>query len=359
MACLVCFAAAPFGNLHSLLAACQANCIPPLPGQLTAPAPTSKFPFSLLTLAQGGKSGADGASLDLDLTDHALRLATIALSSLEGAANAALRRRLAEALLSRGLLKVMADLRDWGSAVLCSDVERLKEVVMEVLAPPQQPQQPQREPSPPAAAQQVAAAPQLGQQAGAGSPPPPPPPPLPGKKAPPPPPPPPPGKGAGRGAPPPPPPPPGGKLRPGAPAPAAPVPPPLASKPLVRHTDPGPAPSCKLRTLFWDKLPDARVPGTFWEDHPPDYSLLDQPAVEALFQAAIRRPGGSSGSRGGTPDGAAAAAARGKQAGAVLDTRRATNIGEQGHAVLLVCHRCDSSPMIGASCSSSSCYWPF
>ncbi|PRW57389.1 formin 20 isoform X2 [Chlorella sorokiniana] len=283
----------------------------------------------LLRLMQGGKAGAEGASLDLDLTDHALRLATIALSSPEGAANAALRRRLAEALLSRGLLKVMADLRDWGSAVLSSDVDRLKVVVMEVLAPPQQAQQPEREPSPPAAPeQQAVAAQQQAQQMAAAGAPPPLPPPLPGKKAPPPPPPPPPGKGAGRGAPPPPPPPPGGKLRPGAQPPAAPVPPPLASKPLVRATDPGPAPSCKLRTLFWDKLPDARVPGTFWEDHPPDYSLLDQPAVEGLFQASIRRPGGSSGSRGGTPDGAAAAAAaRGKQAVAVLDTRRATNIG--------------------------------
>lgn len=280
----------------------------------------------LSPLLQGGKAGADGASLDLDLTDHALRLATIALSSPEGAANSALRRRLAEALISRGLLKVMADLRDWGSAVLCSDVERLKAVVMEVLAPPQPPPA-AREPSPPAAAEQVAAVAQQPQRQAGGGAPPPPPPPLPGKKAPPPPPPPPPGKGAGRGAPPPPPPPPGGKLRPGGPPPAAPVPPPLASKPALRSTDPGPAPSCKMRTLFWDKLPDARVPGTFWEDHPPDYSLLDQPAVESLFQASIRRPGGSSGSRGGTPDGAAAAVGRGKQAVAVLDTRRATNIG--------------------------------
>lgn len=276
---------------------------------------------------QGGRAGADGASLDLDLTDHALRLATIALSSPEGAANATLRRRLAEALLSRGLLKAMADLRDWGSAVLCSDVDRLKEVVMEVLAPPQPPA---REPTSPAAAEQAAAVRQQQQQAGAPSPPPPPPPP--GKKAPPPPPPPP-GKRGSPGVPPPPPPPPGGKLRPGAPAPpAAPLPPPLASKPLVRSVDPGPAPSCKLRTFFWDKLPDARVPGTFW-DHPPDYSLLDQAAVEALFQASIRRPGGSG--RGGTPDGAAAAAAaaRGKQAVAVLDARRATNIGEGAQGV--------------------------
>ena len=278
---------------------------------------------------QGGRAGAEGASLDLDLTDHALRLATIALSSPEGAAAAPLRRRLAEALLSRGLLKAMADLREWGSAVLSSDVERLKGVVMEVLAPPPQPP-PAREPSPPAAAEQQQAAAVGGAGGGAGAAPPPPPPPPPGKKAPPPPPPPP-GKGSSPVAPPPPPPPPGGKLRPGAaPPPGPPLPPPpLASKPLARPADPGPAPSCKMRTFFWDRLPDARVPGTFWEAHPPDYSLLDQPAVEALFQASLRRPGGGAGSRGGTPDGvAAAAAARGKQAVAVLDTRRATNIGE-------------------------------
>lgn len=44
-----------------------------------------------------------------------------------------------EALLAAGLLKVMADLKEWGNAVLDGDLQRLKEAVMEVLAPPQQP----------------------------------------------------------------------------------------------------------------------------------------------------------------------------------------------------------------------------
>ena len=93
-----------------------------------------------------------------------------------------------------------------------------------------------------------------------------------------------------------------------------------------------------MRTFFWDKLPPARVSGTFWDTHPPDYSLLDAPAVEALFQAAIRRPPGSSAIRGGTPD----SAVKSRQAVAVLDTRRATNIGEgQG---------------VGGGCRGCGCY---
>lgn len=89
----------------------------------------------------------------------------------------------------------------------------------------------------------------------------------------------------------------------------------------MRGADPGPAPPTKMRTLFWDRLPDTRVAGTFWESHPPDYSLLDAQRVGALFQAAIRRP--ASPGRGSGGDGGSAK----KQAAAVLDTRRATNIG--------------------------------
>ncbi len=101
---------------------------------------------------------------------------------------------------------------------------------------------------------------------------------------------------AARASPPPPPPPPAG--RPRLPPPAAAPPPPSAAA-----VDPGPPPSVKLRTFFWDRLPAGRVAGTFWEAHPPDYSLLDRPAVEALFQAAIRRPGsaGSARQAGGEP----------------------------------------------------------
>ena len=107
---------------------------------------------------------------------------------------------------------------------------------------------------------------------------PPPPPPLPGS-----------------GAPPRPPPLPPSRAGPGGPAPP---PAPPAAKPSPRAADPGPAPSVKLRAFFWDRLPDARVAGTFWASHPPDYSLLDSSAVESLFSAAIRRPGSAGGGEG-------------------------------------------------------------
>ncbi len=46
---------------------------------------------------------------------------------------------------------------------------------------------------------------------------------------------------------------------------------PAALKPRVA---PGPQPARKMRAFFWDKLPDARVPGTFWAAHPPAYEAL-------------------------------------------------------------------------------------
>ena len=41
-----------------------------------------------------------------------------------------------------------------------------------------------------------------------------------------------------------------------------------------------------LQTFFWDKLPQGRVAGTFWAEHPPDYGLLASNTHEAeeLFQ---------------------------------------------------------------------------
>ncbi|KAL4450174.1 hypothetical protein ABPG77_010843 [Micractinium sp. CCAP 211/92] len=256
----------------------------------------------LLQLMQGGRAnsaaGPASDSLDSELADHAIRLVSIALMSPEGATpgGAALRRRLADALLERGLLKVMADLREWGNAALSEDVDGLKAVLMSVLAPPPG----SATPAEPAAEPRSQPGPSRAAAAAAAPPPAPPPPPA-------------------RASPPPPPPPPAG--RPRLPPPAAAPPPPSAAA-----VDPGPPPSVKLRTFFWDRLPAGRVAGTFWEAHPPDYSLLDRPAVEALFQAAIRRPGSAGSARqagAGSPDGGA----RGRQAVAALDTRRATNIG--------------------------------
>ncbi|KAL4452499.1 hypothetical protein ABPG75_008161 [Micractinium tetrahymenae] len=257
----------------------------------------------LLQLMQGGRSsngaGPASDSLNFELTDHAIRLVTIAFMSPEAATprGAALRRRLADALLERGLLKVMADLREWGNAALSEDIEGLKAALMAVLAPPPKPSAPAE---PAAEARQHPEAEPAAAAAAAVPPPPPPPPPA-------------------RAGPPPPPPPPAGRLRPAAPA-APPAPPSGAA------VDPGPAPSVKLRTFFWDKLPAGRLAGTFWAAHPPDYSLLNRSAVEALFQAAIRRPG-SAGAARERPAGSPEGASKTKQAVAALDTRRATNIG--------------------------------
>lgn len=116
---------------------------------------------------------------------------------------------------------------------------------------------------------------------------PPPPPPLPGRAGPPPPPPPPGGKR------PPPPPPPGLKGAAGAP----PAPPPPRSR-----VDAGPAPGVKMRSLFWDRLPDSRVDGTFWSSHPPAYDQLDLPQAEALFRA-VQRKAPADGRRAAGPGG--------------------------------------------------------
>lgn len=65
--------------------------------------------------AQPG-SGGEGAGglVDVELVDHALRLVSITCVSPEatGPVTAPLRKRFVEALLSRGLLKVMADIAD-------------------------------------------------------------------------------------------------------------------------------------------------------------------------------------------------------------------------------------------------------
>ena len=41
--------------------------------------------------------------------------------------------------------------------------------------------------------------------------------------------------------------------------------------------------------MFWDKLPNQRIEGTFWEHAPPTYASLDTPQLEALFRAMQRR----------------------------------------------------------------------
>ncbi|KAA6421764.1 MAG: formin domain containing, partial [Trebouxia sp. A1-2] len=92
----------------------------------------------------------------------------------------------------------------------------------------------------------------------------------------------------------------------GGPAPPA----ALVQRPRV---DPGPRPSCKMKSFFWDKLPENRLQGTFWQDCLPPYSALHVQEVETLFQAmqrSARRP-----------------ASRARQKLAVLDLKRATAVG--------------------------------
>ena len=51
--------------------------------------------------------------------------------------------------------------------------------------------------------------------------------------------------------------------------------------------DPGPRPSRKLKSFFWDKLPENRLQKTFWADHPPSYASLRTDEVWA-FSRCIR-----------------------------------------------------------------------
>lgn len=67
------------------------------------------------------------------------------------------------------------------------------------------------------------------------------------------------GRGRGRGAPPP--------------------PPPAGLPARGPRTPAGPQPQRKLKSFFWDKLPDSRVPATFWEHHRPDYKAVNTKEV--------------------------------------------------------------------------------
>jgi hypothetical protein len=75
------------------------------------------------------------------------------------------------------------------------------------------------------------------------------------------------------------------------PKPAAPPPPPpgpavratLSRLPSRPRVDPGPKPTAKMKGFFWDKIPDPRIDGTFWENHAPS-KWLDYEEVEKLFQ---------------------------------------------------------------------------
>ncbi|KAL0049978.1 hypothetical protein WJX82_001917 [Trebouxia sp. C0006] len=199
--------------------------------------------------------------LDSDLCQHVITLINTALHSPDGphkgnAKCLALRQRLVMALLDKGLMRVISDLQDLVQESLFNDLEMMKMTIKRLLAPVKHPASPSA---------------------------PPPPAPAPPKRPPPPPPP-------GRGHP---------------AAPAA-----LKQRPRV---DPGPRPSRKMKSFFWDKLPENRLQGTFWQDRSPPYSALHVEEVETLFQAmqrSAKRP-----------------ASTARQKLAVLDLKRATAVG--------------------------------
>ena len=70
-------------------------------------------------------------------------------------------------------------------------------------------------------------------------------------------------------------------------------PPPTALVPPPPRLDPGPRPSRKMKSFFWDKLPENRLQKTFWADHPPSYASLKVDEVWACVvasQALLLRP---------------------------------------------------------------------
>eukprot|EP00887_Chlorella_sp_A99_P000103 scaffold16.g103.t1 len=193
-----------------------------------------------------------GGSVDIELSDHCVRLVCIALSSPEAGAAAAapLRARLAEALLQRGLLKVTADLREFQSAYLDSELDRMRELVAGVLSPPQQQEEWRQE----------------------------------------------------------------GKLC-------------VAVLRLCNHLV-FLCPSVRMKSVHWDKLPDARIEGTFWASAgPPPYASLETAQLEAQFCALQRRQAGSPGGAAGQQGEGVAGPAPRRAALVCLDLKRATAIG--------------------------------
>ena len=63
----------------------------------------------------------------------------------------------------------------------------------------------------------------------------------------------------------------------------------LKQRPIV---DPGPRPSRKMKSFFWDKLPENRLQGTFWQDRLPPYSALHVEEVCSLQHVTCTRCNG-------------------------------------------------------------------
>eukprot|EP00884_Botryococcus_braunii_P014893 jgi/Botrbrau1/23404/Bobra.0051s0048.1 len=205
---------------------------------------------------------------DVEVLDHTVSLVNAALESPEATFERDLQHRFALALVDAGMLAALPQVQALGDAYLSQAVERMQASLTAIL-------QVQK-------AHQAALLKKA--ESGAGAP-------------------------QRSAAPPPPPPPPGGRGKKGVPA----APPPPRGRGRGRPHVKGPAPRCRMRSFFWDKLPDNRVSGTFWETHPPAYDSLNQQEVENLFKATQRKTQDLEGPKA-------------KQV-ALLDIKRATTIG--------------------------------
>eukprot|EP00891_Asterochloris_glomerata_P002244 jgi/Astpho2/2244/fgenesh1_pg.00040_%23_71_t len=232
------------------------------PAQAASKAHLPDFCTQLLSLLTVNRY----SGIDMDLCAHVVMFINQVLVAPEACHESdvrclAVRRQFVNILLETGLLKVVTELQDTVEDNLFGDLEYMRDAIRHVIAPPKSPVKP----SPATAAA------------------PPAPPPAPPKA--------------------PPPPPPGLKR----------APPPLMN-PLKPRVPVGPKPSKKMKSFFWDKLPDARIDGTFWEGHGPAYSDMPTAEVEELFQALQRQRGPR---KGVGP----------RRKLAVLELKRAENIG--------------------------------
>ncbi|BDA46913.1 probable formin-like protein 13 at C-terminar half [Coccomyxa sp. Obi] len=169
-----------------------------------------------------------GSGADFELCDHIISFINAALTSPEAQSDLPLRKRFTNALLDKGLLNVLADIYNLLDPYMNASIDVLRATVKDVIATPKPAATPLPPPVPPTAPARPA---------------PPPPPPPKGLK---------------------------GQAR---------LPPPPKAR-----VQAGPQPGRKMKSFFWDKLPDNRIEGTFWADHPPVYSSLNLSEVEELFQ---------------------------------------------------------------------------
>ena len=139
--------------------------------------------------------------------------------------------------------------------------------------------------------------------------------------------------------------------------------------PALKKVLPGPIPRRKLKTFFWEPLPDSHIPGTVWEACQPLVEPVEQhkELIEALFQVldhwhtdtchmsarSMPRYCDRWSSHAAVVQAQATSAAMARPRGhaklAVLDLRRATAIG-----VRMSRMRCDACGKVGDVLASTT-----